>query len=39
MMYTHIMNLAIWSTEENKIIDNCDLLNELKNAIIGKELI
>ena len=39
MMYTHIMNVAIWSSEENKIIDNCDLLNELKNAIVGKELI
>lgn len=39
MMYTHIMNVQIWSIKDNKCINDEDLLNEIKSNIVEKELI
>jgi hypothetical protein len=39
MMYTHIMNVQIWSIQYNKVINDEILLNEIKNNIVEKELI
>lgn len=39
MMYTHIMNVKIWSTKENKVINDESLLDEIKNNIAEKELV
>lgn len=39
MMYTHILNIKIWSNIHKKCIEDETLLNEIKDAIVDKNLV
>ena len=38
-MYTHVMNVKIWSNIHNKCIDDETLVNEIKDSIVDKNLV